>query len=113
MKVLYPRCCGIDAHLASVTACALIHDDQTAPEARQREFPTHFSGLQELKNWLLALRITHVVVESTGVYWKPVWDALQGSFTVILANPKQVKNFPGDKTDARDSRWLADLLAHG
>ncbi len=63
--------------------------------------------------WLLAWKVTHVAMESTGVYWKPVWQALEGSFQLILANPYQVKNIPGRKTDARDSQWLAELLAHG
>jgi transposase len=70
-------------------------------------------ALLNLKMWLLAQKVTHVVMESTGVYWKPVWEALDGHFQLLLANPYQVKSIPGRKTDARDSQWLAELLAHG
>jgi transposase len=63
--------------------------------------------------WLHAQKVTHVAMESTGVYWKPVWPALEGNFQLILANPYQVKTVPGRKTDARDSQWIAELLAHG
>lgn len=113
MQILYSRCCGIDVHKNSVTVCVLVYSGQPEPEIRKREFATYFKALLNLKNWLLARKVTHVAMESTGVYWKPVWQALDGSFQLILANPFQVKNIPGRKTDARDSQWLAELLAHG
>ena len=113
MQILYSRCCGIDVHKDSVTVCVLIYSGQPEPEIRKKEFATYFQALQNLKRWLLAQKVTHVAMESTGVYWKPVWQALDGSFQLILANPFQVKNIPGRKTDARDSQWLAELLAHG
>jgi transposase len=113
MQILYSRCCGIDVHKDSVTVCVLIYSGQPEPEIRKREFATYFKALLNLKSWLLALKVTHVAMESTGVYWKPVWQALEGRFELILANPYQVKNIPGRKTDARDSQWLAELLAHG
>jgi transposase len=113
MQILYLRCCGIDVHKDSVTACVLVYSDSPEPEVRKKEFATYFKALLNLKMWLLAQKVTHVGMESTGVYWKPVWQALEGNFELILANPYQVKNIPGRKTDARDSQWLAELLAHG
>ena len=113
MQILYSRCCGIDVHKDSLTVCVLVYSGQPEPEVRKREFATHFKALLNLKMWLLAQKVTHVAMESTGVYWKPVWQALEGNFKVILANPYQVKNIPGRKTDARDSQWIAELLAHG
>jgi transposase len=113
MQILYSRCCGIDVHLKSVTVCVLVYREAPEPEARKREFATHFKALLDMKMWLLAQKVTHVAMESTGVYWKPVWQTLEGHFQLVLANPFQVKNIPGRKTDARDSQWLAELLAHG
>jgi transposase len=113
MQILYSRCCGIDVHKDSVTVCVLVYSGRPEPEVRKKEFPTYLKALLNLKMWLLAQKVTHVAMESTGVYWKPVWQALEGSFQLILANPYQVKNIPGRKTDARDSQWLAELLAHG
>lgn len=113
MQILYSRCCGIDVHKDSVTVCVLVYSGDVEPEVRKKEFATHYKALLNLKMWLLAQKVTHVAMESTGVYWKPVWQTLEGSFKLILANPYQVKNIPGRKTDARDSQWLAELLAHG
>jgi transposase len=113
MQILFSRCCGIDVHKDSVTACVVIYRNGPEPEVRKKEFPTHFSALEDLKNWRVSQEVMHVAMESTGVYWKPVWDALQDSLPLTLANPFQVKNIPGRKTDARDSQWLAELMAHG
>jgi transposase len=113
MQILYSRCCGIDVHKDSVTVCVLVYGGQPGPDIRKKEFETHFKALLNLKMWLLAQKVTHVAMESTGVYWKPVWQSLEGHFELILANPYQVKNIPGKKTDVRDSQWLAELLAHG
>ena len=113
MQILYSRCCGIDVHKGSVTVCVLIYSGRPEPEIRKKEFATHFKALGELRFWLSSQKVTHVAMESTGVYWKPVRQALEGHFELILANPYQVKNIPGKKTDARDSQWLAELLAHG
>lgn len=113
MQILYSRCCGIDVHKASLTVCVLVYSGQPEPEVRKKEFATYFKALLNLKMWLLAQKVTHVAMESTGVYWKPVWQALEGNFQLILANPYQVRNMPGRKTDSRDSQWLAELLAHG
>jgi transposase len=113
MQILYSRCSGIDVHKDSVTVCVLVYSGSAQPDVRKKEFATHFKALLDLKTWLLAQRVTHVAMESTGVYWKPVWQALEGNFELILANPYQVKNIPGRKTDARDCQWLNELLAHG
>jgi transposase len=112
MQILYSRCCGIDVHKDSVTAGVLIYSGGE-PEVRKRGFATHKKSLGNLRLWLFAQKVTHVAMESTGVYWKPVWQALEGNFDLTLANPYQIKTIPGRKTDARDSQWIAELLAHG
>jgi transposase len=78
MQILYSRCCGIDVHKDSVTVCVLVYSGSAEPDIRRREFATHFKALLNLKMWLLAQKVTHVAMESTGVYWKPVWQALEG-----------------------------------
>lgn len=113
MQVLYSRCCGLDVHKKSVTACVLVFDQQGRRSVRKKQFETHRLGLQRLVLWLYASKVTQVAMESTGVYWKPVWNALEKHFPLILANPYQVKSIPTDKTDPRDAEWIADLLAHG
>lgn len=113
MQVVYSHCCGIDVHKASVTACVLVFDEKGGRQVRKKQFATHWKALGHLRFWLSACKVTHVAMESTGVYWKAVWKALQEHFHLILANPHQVKNIPGQKTDPKDSEWLADLLAHG
>src|SRR5258708_9447661 len=113
MQILFSRCCGIDVQKDSVTACVLVYTQGKEPEVRKKEFPAHFKSLGNLRSWLRAQKVTHVAMESTGVYWKPVWQALEGHFELILANPFQIKTVPGRKTDARDSQWIAELLAHG
>ena len=112
MQILYSRCCGIDVHKDSVTACVLVYAEGKDPEVRKKEFPTHFKALGNLRLRLFAQKVRHVAMES-GVYLKPVWKVLEGHFELVLANPFQVKAVPGRKTDARDSQWLAELLAHG
>jgi transposase len=91
----------------------LVYKDSTEPEVRKKEFATHKKALGNLRLWLHANQVTHVAMESTGVYWKPVWQTLEGNFDLTLANPYQIKTMPGRKTDARDSQWIAELLAHG
>jgi transposase len=112
MEVLYPRCCGLDVHKSSITACALLRE-QGQERIERRRFTTMTRELQDLAAWLRQLQVTHVAVESTGVYWKPVWNVLEGQFTIILANAQHIKNVPGRKTDAKDSEWIAELLQHG
>src|SRR3954447_15626813 len=113
MEVLYPRCAGLDVHEATVVAAVrLVAGGKVAREVRT--FGTTTAGLLELAAWLSENGCTHVVMEATGVYWKPVWHILaEGGFALVLANAAQVKNVPGRKTDVGDATWLAELLAHG
>ncbi len=112
MEVLYPRCCGLDVHKSSIAACALLRE-QGRIHTERRRFTTMTQDLENLAAWLRQLQVTHVAIESTGVYWKPVWNVLEGHFTIVLANAQHVKNVPGRKTDAKDSEWIAELLQHG
>lgn len=112
MEVLYARCAGLDVHKESVVACARIARG-TEVEQQVATFATITSGLLTLSDWLEQLGVTHVAMEATGVYWKPVWHVLEGSFELTLANAAHVKNVPGRKTDVNDATWIADLLAHG
>jgi transposase len=112
MEVLYPRCCGLDVHKSSIAACALLRE-QGRIRTERRRFTTMTQDLENLAAWLRQLQVTHVAIESTGVYWKPVWNVLEGHFTIVLANAQHVKNVPGRKTDAKDSEWIAELLQHG
>lgn len=112
VKVQVPRCAGLDVHKDTVVACARFLERGRA-RYETKTFSTMTQGLFELSEWLESFRITAVVMEATGVYWKPVWHILDGSFKLVLANAGHVKNVPGRKSDVNDATWLADLLAHG
>jgi transposase len=112
MEIVHPRCCGIDVHKASVVACVRIQETRRA-RTEIRRFGTTTAELLELHRWLSEASCTHVAIESTSIYWKPVFNVLEGSFEVVLANAYHVKAVPGRKTDVKDCEWLADLLAHG
>ena len=113
MEVLYPNCAGLDVHKDTVVACSRRMTGSKI-ERDVRTFKTTTSGLLDLSEWLASLGCTHIVMEATGVYWKPVWHILSdGDFELTLANAAHVKNVPGRKTDVNDATWLADLLAHG
>ena len=112
MEVLYPRCAGLDVHAGSVTACARIAVGATVTY-EHRTVSTTTRGLLELVEWLTAHGCTHVAMEATGVYWKPVWHVLEEHVTLILANAMHIRNVPGRKSDMNDATWIADLLAHG
>lgn len=112
MEVLYPRCAGLDVHKDSVVACArLAEGPRVAQEVES--FGTTTGELERLRAWLQVRGVTHVAMEATGVYWKPVWHVLDGAAELVLANAAHVKNVPGRKTDVADATWLADLLAPG
>ena len=113
MDVLYPNCAGLDVHKETVVACGRrAIDGKVVREVRT--FKTATGELLALSEWLASQGCTHIVMEATGVYWKPVWNILSdGDFELILANAAHVKNVPGRKTDVNDATWLADLLAHG
>jgi transposase len=113
MEVVYPCCCGLDVHKASITACVLWADRGRARREKRR-FGTFTRDLLELGDWLRACGVTHVAMEATGVYWKPVWNVLDGDVTeVLLINAQHIKAVPGRKTDQKDAEWIAELLQHG
>jgi transposase len=112
MEVLHPRCAGLDVHKDIVVACTRVLSEGKVTQ-QVRSFSTKTHGLMELAQWLEDAGCTHVAMEATGVYWKPVWHVLEEQFELLLANAQHVKNVPGRKSDVNDATWLADLLAHG
>ncbi len=114
MEVLHPRCAGLDVHSRRVTACVRVAAGR-AVTTEHREFATTTAGLLALSAWLTEAGCTHVAMEATGVYWKPVWHILgdEESLTLVLANARHIRNVPGRKSDQKDAAWIADLLAHG
>src|SRR5688500_15899734 len=113
MDVLYERCCGLDIHKRTVVACLVVPGPDGKPTKEVRSFGTMTDELLALGDWLAANGVTHVAMESTGVYWKPIWNLLEERFTLLLVNAAHVKAVPGRQTDVRDCEWLADLLRHG
>lgn len=112
MEVIHQCCAGLDVHKKTIVAC--VRDARGhSIDRKLKTFGTMVKDLIALFDWLAQKECTHVVMEATGVYWKPVWKALDGGFELILANAAAVKNVPGRKSDAKDAEWLADLLAHG
>jgi len=108
LEVVHPACAGLDVHKKTVVACAL------TPAGREvRSFRAMTAGLQELADWLAQQQVSQVVMEATGVYWRPVYNLLEGRFTVVVANAAVVRGIPGRKTDVKDAEWLATLLRHG
>lgn len=113
MDVIYDRCCGLDLHKRFVTACRIVPGPDGRPTKETRTFATMTGDLLALGDWLATGGVTHVAMESTGVYWKPVWNLLEDCFTLLLVNAAHVKVVPGRKRDVGDAEWLADLLRHG
>lgn len=111
MEVMYPRCAGLDVHKDTVVASVRCVSEPVAHQVRS--FGTTTRQLLALSDWLTAHGCTHVGMEATGVYWKPIWHILEADFELVLANAQHVRNVPGRKTDVNDAMWLADLLAHG
>ena len=108
MDIVCQRCCGLDVHKKSVVACVI------TPEGQQsRTFRTMTNDLLSLADWLRELQVSHVAMESTGVYWKPVYNLLEDEFTVMVVNAAHIKRVPGRKTDVSDAQWIAQLLQHG
>ena len=113
MEVMYPRCAGLDVHKETVVACVRIVEGGEVSRS-VRTFATTTASLIELGEWLEVNGCTHVAMEATGVYWKPVWQVLvDSSLELVLANAAQVKNVPGRKSDVNDATWVSELLAHG
>src|SRR5437899_2193142 len=112
MDVVHPKCAGLDVHQQTVVACARVGSGKTVTHA-VRTFGSTTPELLALSDWLATHGCTHVAMESTGVYWKPVWHVLDGHFELVLANAMHSRNIPGRKSDVNDATWIADLLAHG
>jgi transposase len=113
MEVLHPHCAGLDVHKDTVVACVRHMVDREV-KREVRKFKATTKELLSLSEWLSAEGVTHIVMEATGVYWKPIWHILSdGEFELVLANAAHVKNVPGRKTDVNDATWLAELLTHG
>ena len=109
MEVIYPRCCGLDVHKKTVVACVITPEGQES-----RTFSTMTKDLLLLADWLAQCQVSHVAMESSGVYWKPVYNLLEGSgLTLLVVNAQHIKAVPGRKTDVRDAEWIASLLRHG
>jgi transposase len=115
MQVVAPRCAGLDVHRSMIAACALISDGRGRARKEMRQFATTRVGLERLAGWLGELGVTHVGMESTGVYWMPVYAVLEaaGGFELIVVNAQHAKGMKGRKTDVKDAEWLADLVRHG
>ena len=113
MELQLKRCCGLDVHQATVVACLLILLADGKVKKQIRSFGTTTRDLLALRDWLQAEGCGHVAMESTGVYWKPVYAILEGVFEVIVANAQRIRKVPGRKTDVKDAEWIADLLMHG
>jgi len=114
VKDKHRRCCGIDVHKKSVTVCVLAPCGQRHIEAKRRNFRTFTKDLKQLRSWLKNCQVTEVAMESTGQYWRALWNLLEGEFEkLILVNPNHIKGLNGYKTDPKDARWIADLLEGG
>ncbi len=112
MQVIYQRCCGIDVHKKMIVACLLICTAQGVQKEIQT-FSTMLQDLYRLRDWLKAKQCQAVAMESTGVYWKPIWNVLEEEMELLLCNAQHIKAVPGRKTDVKDAEWIADLLQHG
>ena len=112
MEVLYARCCGLDVHKESISACVLVVEGGKR-EKHMRRVGTTTGAILELSDGLRQMQVTHVAMESTGVYWKPIWNLLEGNFELLLINAQHIKQVPGRKADTQDAEWIADLLQHG
>jgi transposase len=114
MDVVHARCCGVDVHKATVVACLIVPGAQGRPTKEVRTFGTMTEDLLHLVDWLVAAGCTHVAMESTGSYWKPLYNLLEGVIDeVAVVNAAHIKQVPGRKTDVKDAEWIADLLRHG
>jgi transposase len=113
MERIIERLCGLDVHKQSVAVCVRVPGSKGERQQEVRTFGTMAADLLALRDWLQARGVTHVAMESTGVYWKPVFYLLEEPFTCLLVNPAHIKQVPGRKTDVKDCAWIAHLLGHG
>jgi transposase len=113
MDHLHERCAGLDVHKKTVVACIRRRDPDGTVHSQVRTFGTMTAELLALADWLDAEGVRPVAMESTGVYWKPIFNLLEGRFAVILVNAQRLKRVPGRKTDVKDAEWIAELLQYG
>lgn len=113
MEILYRCCCGMDVHKKFVVACLLRIDEQGEETRHLQRFETYTEDLLRLSDWLTRSGCTHVAMESTGVYWKPIYNLLEGQLELLVVNAHHIKAVPGRKTDVKDAEWIAELLQHG
>ena len=113
MEIIFERCCGIDVHKETLTACIMIGEGGKVTKKEIRTYTTMTEDIEQLRDWLKSEGVTHVAMESTGIYWRPIFNILEEDFEIILANARHIKNVPGRKTDVKDSEWLCKLLRNG
>lgn len=110
MELLIPRCAGMNVHQETIVVCVMTSEANEAPQIEIRTYPTMTRDLFELLTWLKSMEITHIAMESTRIYWRPVYNILEGYFDITLTNAQRIKNVPGRKTDVSDAEWIAKLL---
>lgn len=113
MEAIFERCCGIDVHKKTLTACIMIGKDGKITKKEIRTYSTMTEDIEGLRDWLKSEGVTHVAMESTGIYWRPIYNILEEGFEILLANARHIKNVPGRKTDVADSEWLCRLMRNG
>ncbi len=113
MQVVHRCCAGLDVHKETVVVCVRRVDDRGRATEEVRTFGTMTSQILTLGDWLVECGATHTAMESTGVYWKPIWHLLEGRVELMLVNAQHIKQVPGRKTDVKDCAWIAQLLQHG
>ncbi len=113
MNIVHERCAGLDVHKKTVVACVLVSQATGKPRKEVRTFSTMTPDIVRMRDWLKALSVTHAAMESTGVFWKPIYNLLEGHMELLLVNAQHIKAVPGRKTDVKDAEWIADLLRHG
>src|SRR5678809_1534723 len=113
MEILYECCAGIDVHKETVSVCVMRSGAAGTPEKEVQQFGTTTGELRQLSDWLREEGVTHAAMESTGVYWKPVFNVLESNCELILVNARHIRQVPGRKTDQADCIWITSLLRHG
>src|ERR1700716_4646848 len=113
MDAIYERCCGLDIHKRTAVACMIVPGSGRQSRKEIRTFGTMTDDLLALADWLVAEGVTYVAMESTGVFWKPLFNLLEDRFQLLLVTARDIKQVPGRKTDVKDCEWIADLLRHG
>src|SRR3990167_3599627 len=113
MEAIFENCCGIDVHKKTLTACIMIGGEGKITKKEIRTYSTMTEDIEGLRDWLKSEGVTHLAMESTGIYWRPVYNILEEGFEIMLVNARHIKNVPGRKTDVADSEWLCRLLRNG